>query len=194
MKKLNQKGMVGAVEILLIVLVIGVLGFVGWRVYDSKSEPSASETNTPSATTEETETEEVANEYLEIPEFGVKIKLTPEIEDAYYVMETNDAGQQYASLSTQSVTDINEGCAADADVSFGMVGYFTDPDATEVVFSQSTTNREAFPDAVMVDGKYYFIAMANQSSCYPYEETSEADRDTVEKAKDVFQEATIEKL
>ncbi len=45
----NQRGAIGATEIILIVFVLAILGFVGWRVYDANQSTDESKANTEAA-------------------------------------------------------------------------------------------------------------------------------------------------
>lgn len=46
MKKLNQKGFLGPIEILAVVLLVGVIGFTAWRVISIRSDVNQSLSNT----------------------------------------------------------------------------------------------------------------------------------------------------
>lgn len=66
MNKLNQKG-IRAIAVTFILLVVGVLGFVGWKVWESKSGSTNSEQNlmqsdsgTENKSTRDTESEKAA--------------------------------------------------------------------------------------------------------------------------------------
>lgn len=66
MRNHEQRGF-GVVEIILIVVIIGVLGFIAWRVYDSgmlggENEPKNSQQKEPAEQTKTEEPPEVNNE------------------------------------------------------------------------------------------------------------------------------------
>lgn len=109
--KSNQKGF-GAVEVLLVLILIGILGGVGFYVYNSnkKSNQKADTTSTASkaetkvadkSTDTETVKEADANlGYLVIKEWGVKIKLRDSMKVSYTY--SAEAGNQAASIDYQS--------------------------------------------------------------------------------------------
>lgn len=90
MKK-NQNGF-GVVEGLLALVIIGVIGFTGWYVLQSKSktnkvlDDAANSQPNPDKKAASPVAAPVQPEvkYLEVPEYGVKFKLSPSIADAYY--------------------------------------------------------------------------------------------------------------
>ncbi len=49
MKKLDQRGVIGHIEILVIVVVVAVAGFAVWRITSSKDEPLTNQQTTGSA-------------------------------------------------------------------------------------------------------------------------------------------------
>ncbi len=56
MKKLNQRGMIGPVEIVLLLVLAGIIGYTGWRVWDSNKAEE------PTTTTSQTTTDATTNE------------------------------------------------------------------------------------------------------------------------------------
>lgn len=97
----NQKGF-GVVEVILILIIVGIIGFTGWRVYEANKEISQSpvENSTIKKETQLNDTEDIARtRHLEVPEMGVKIKLTDDIKDAYYETYSDKA----VSLKTKSL-------------------------------------------------------------------------------------------
>jgi hypothetical protein len=103
------------------------------------------------------------NGYLTIAEYGVRLKLTESTKDmTYYFYD----GKAY--LSSDSLAQAEPRCAANYDD--GTVGrgiasvfYFTDPNAPDPVFG-IVKNTEAFPNALQVNDKYYYI-FSNLSLC-----------------------------
>lgn len=73
MNKMNQKGF-GAMEGLLVVIVVVLIGGIGWYVFSkSKTDktPQTAQTITPDNQVSE---QVIAEDYLNIPELGVKLK------------------------------------------------------------------------------------------------------------------------
>lgn len=94
--KANQKGF-SVVEILVVIVVVGLLGAVGWLVYDrqrDKTEPVVTKTetvvtktetqknSTDNAPTKDTSVSE--DSYLTIKEWGVRFKLNADAKGSYY--------------------------------------------------------------------------------------------------------------
>jgi len=116
--KNDQRGIAHVAMVVLVVVVIGVVGLAGWKVWDNgqkKKDPKTATTKTSS--TKKTDPKVVpVSKYLEIIEFGIKIELSDEIEDAYYKMENG-----YPYLSTHSL-DKYAGCSQVAAVAKAKVG------------------------------------------------------------------------
>lgn len=109
MKKLNQKGF-SVVEILIVIVVVGLLGAVGWLVYDrqSKNNDSSNKSQTSStAPTDTTTKSETSGKALEIAALGIKVNdpdgrnlqvhtekicaAECDTEDSYFIRDNNDA-------------------------------------------------------------------------------------------------------
>jgi len=72
MKKLNQKGVIEPIQVLLIIMIIGVMGFVGYRITQSKEDEVV-----PVATQQ---VEEVAEEVKAQPEEDIIKAVDPAVE------------------------------------------------------------------------------------------------------------------
>lgn len=78
----NQKGF-SVVEILIVIVVVGLLGTVGWLVYDRQkgktdNQQTSKTTTTPAKAAQATETPNQPQvSYLTVKEWGVKIPQTP---------------------------------------------------------------------------------------------------------------------
>ncbi len=93
MKKLNSKGS-SPLHIVLILVIVGLIAGVGYYVYNSQKKTNTaldnaakSQADPQKSEKKEEITEEAENttqKYLEIKEWGIKFKLTENIEDAYY--------------------------------------------------------------------------------------------------------------
>ncbi len=97
MKKLNQQGM-GAVEIVLILVLAGILGFTGWYVWHSKQGTDKSLTNAGNsqyaqpATAKTITQSKNATKYLVIKEWDVKIPLGTDSDGFYYYLRPATQG------------------------------------------------------------------------------------------------------
>ncbi len=95
----NQSGL-GTVEIILILVIVGILGTVGWFVYDRNhiktSSGSANSTNTITATSKPDATPKIqtdSTKYLVVKQWGVKIPLSSNVKGLNYKIGNNDANQ-----------------------------------------------------------------------------------------------------
>jgi prepilin-type N-terminal cleavage/methylation domain-containing protein len=110
--KLNQKGF-SVIEITIVIAVIGVIGSVGWLVYDHQKSKNTDDNTIVSPTQVNNTTENTANsnetisaKYLVVSEWGVKIKLTDDITKATYVFEKPD--NQWAYLNTPRLVELSK--------------------------------------------------------------------------------------
>jgi hypothetical protein len=179
--KLNNKGF-SALEGLLVFIVIALLAGVGWYVWDqNKKEDAKSSTSNITSfaeckaagnpiaesypeqcsaggktyTNPDQKVEEPQKKtYLEVPELGVKIKLTAEIEGLYYDHEKENPTAAYLSIESLRGTD----CSAED----------TSPSAL-VKVSESETKPGAFyarvPSIGKKIGSHYYFFEGSQSAC-----------------------------
>ena len=98
--------------------------------------------------------------YLNITEFGIKIPLTKEINDAIYVMVDIDN----VALSVERLADVDPGCDIMADPNGGSVGMIVKAPLSEVEPISGENIQKARPDGTVVDGFYYYYLPA-QSAC-----------------------------
>ncbi|MEI7683174.1 MAG: hypothetical protein WCJ24_02650 [Candidatus Saccharibacteria bacterium] len=77
--KNNQSGF-GALELILIIVVVGLLGLVGWYVFNKNN----SKTTNKIGSAQKQAASDVSSPYLEIKELSVKLKLTNSTEDMTY--------------------------------------------------------------------------------------------------------------
>lgn len=94
--------------------------------------------------------------YLNVPELGVRMKLTYNTEDAYYVIRQPvvAGGQPFAHLTTHSL-DQYQGCSLSASNMYDGIAYiasFTKGQTDPVVGDYAT----AFPKAPLINGRYYY--------------------------------------
>lgn len=112
--KLNTKGF-SAVEGLLILIIVGIIGFAGWKVWDASRIRNNSESQGASVQQVSTQQnndahEETTNNYLKVPELGLKIALSEDINDAY-IYKSNE-GWYYMSVRSMDGAEGFEGCRA----------------------------------------------------------------------------------
>ncbi|OVE79336.1 hypothetical protein BVY00_00710 [bacterium G20] len=182
MKKHNQKGLsakipkeisagFGLIEALLVILILAVASFGGYWVWHTHHKNKTSTANTTPATSSapvnQTATSQPASNqqgYLVIKELGIRMKLTSETSDAYYVMSSHNS----PSLSVHYLD--NTDCKATAAVSpdtgidkypgIATVGTFTAGQTDPVQGDYQTS----YPNAPLIDGKYYYLSL-NQYDC-----------------------------
>ena len=144
-----------AIEIVMALVIVSLIGVVSWQAVKGHQK-ATSNTSTTSVTASPSGA--AASDFLKIPELGVKLALSASIKDAYYSMQTVN-GQPIAYMSLRSLDAIDANCAADKS-STAAVTYFTDPNAPGGETGQET-NAQANPDAVKINGKYFFVALSN---------------------------------
>jgi Tfp pilus assembly protein PilE len=108
----NQKGF-SVVEGLLVFVIIGIIGGVGYYVYQSQQETKKSQDNSNKSSLEidaekKEDTTPVAKKYFEIKELGVKFEQPDSLKDLYYHIG-NNGNTAFFSLNEFKGTD----CAAD---------------------------------------------------------------------------------
>jgi prepilin-type N-terminal cleavage/methylation domain-containing protein len=93
--KANQKGF-GVVEILVVIVIVGLIGAVGWLVYDRQNNKTDSRQTSMAATTPTItpKKSEASNEqqtsYLTVKEWGIKIPNTPKGNVISYQISADD--------------------------------------------------------------------------------------------------------
>ena len=152
----------GIVGVVLIIAGLAIAGFVGWRVYesyakDANSKNSNSQSNTNGSRSTAT--------YLDIKEFGVKIKLSDSIKDATYYYDSEYATKYpttpYISISTKSLADNSNGtCSASASISpLGMIQRFSS--------DQDGLGNKLVPNntTIFKIRGYYYMVRTPQAAC-----------------------------
>lgn len=114
--KTNQKGF-SAVEIILVVAVVGLIGAVGWLVYDRQqgntnaktetSEPAKAAASNTSQKEDANNTPEDQAKYLVIKEWGVKLPQGDSASLSYVVKDTNTVSIRSAELDKVSANGCN---------------------------------------------------------------------------------------
>lgn len=150
----HQKGF-SVVEILVVIVIVGLLGAVGWLVYDrqnSKTKNSDEVVYTSRQKQEVAKTDDVKqSNFFEIEELGVKFELPNKLAGLYYTMG-NDNKTAYFSLDELKGTD----CAADQISQVALTRY-TDADfENDPVVSKGNARKI---------GNYYYYSLGGQSAC-----------------------------
>lgn len=105
----------GVAGILVAVVAVGVIGLLGWRIYEAaqikNDVPAATNTSTSTSSTESSQTEQqqvtpAAPTHLVVSEFGVKIPLNDALKGATYTLYEGEANRQWARLTTPRLTEI----------------------------------------------------------------------------------------
>ncbi len=148
-------------------LTIAITGYAGWRVWHENKDKNPVENAVVTNTSGESQDSESGTAYLEIKELGVKLKLVNDTKDMTYSMDADGN----AILSSDSLSKEEPKCSADYSGSdtngvngVGKIASFTDPTGNDSVSTAEGTNIQAWPEAVLVSGKYYYVA-TNQTFC-----------------------------
>lgn len=164
--KQNQKGF-GAVEILVVIVVVGLLGTVGWLVYDRQKSPKqnntvqqSSNTSTQEKAKPSTDTQVAQATYLTLEDFKVRIPLG----DKTSKLKLGKVGASSYSESEKSVLilapelDSIWKCEADQAGSKGTIG-------TISITTQSKRSGPYEPLATKKIGTYTYGFEAGGSNC-----------------------------
>ncbi len=194
-KEVNSKFNFLKSKILILVGIIVVLILLSGAYFLGKNSVSnnlivnnPSPTNSPTTTITATPTTTSAQtkNFLEIPEYGVKIALSENIKDAYYLPETATKG--YIYLKVHSL-DLEAQCKKDnsSTAAISRLGK-NDQVPYEMTYEEFTTQRAT---GVTIEDYFYYIDLA-QYSCAE----TKAGQALLEKVRKEFSEAakTIEKL
>lgn len=163
MKK-NEQG-TSIIELLLILLILIILGLLGWYIWQAKKDnkPKGSDASTPSSipaskteAQKKADTSQPAALYLKIPEWGIKIKLTDDIKDAYYDAAKQPDAFNLRVKSLDSETDCKTG-----DLSVAAI--FKVGKDEKYPQDETKTYAEA-QKGVVIGDSFYFTGVA-QYSC-----------------------------
>lgn len=118
----NETGF-SPIEVILVLVIVGLMGVVGFMVYNNqnKTKPAtvATRTSTPTATTQTKTTTPTTvpatnsqGDYLVIKEWGVEIPLTADVKDAYYTsLKDNTFSNPVYAIGIHSLTALDPNCA-----------------------------------------------------------------------------------
>lgn len=189
MKKLNSKGF-SHLEILLIIIVVVLVGGAGFYYFtNQRKETSQSATQTVQQVPQPQSQNQAAQaKYLEITEWGVKFKLTENIQDAYYDANVSTKMDAF-SLRTHSL-DTEPDCKNGSQpiVTIFRVGKDAKDDAVE----GDKTYAETMASQGTTIGDYFYFTQGAQYGCAQTEQGQEI----LGKVRGEFSKAgaTIEKL
>jgi hypothetical protein len=155
MRLKNQQG-AAAIFIVLLAVTLVIAGLAFYRTQQSKSQV----TNTaqpapvsPSPSPQTSTPESATDAYLHIKEFGVKVKLTPEIADLVYYSQSGQPTQ--VKLSSKSIAEKSGGsCAVGPGV--GPLGSLN---------RSKTYPSNLGPEGVKQIGGYYYYRTGPQAVC-----------------------------
>lgn len=88
--KTYQKGF-SLVEILVVIVVVGLIGVVGWRIYDMQNNTTPQPTTTQPITQQEVKKPSLNEEYLIVKEWGLQFRIPDDLTDVRYVINDDTA-------------------------------------------------------------------------------------------------------
>lgn len=163
---LKQRGF-SIIELLLIIIIIGVIGFVGWFVYNSKKTTDSSynnAANTQVAKPVESKSKATTQSagYLDIKEWGVRVNVTKadNLTNVSYKMANDtvvfNSDQQKAiksckDLNPETVWGLNR----------QMTGSLKDPSGSAI----SDSSADGMTDAYKHIGDYYYSSVYPMAGC-----------------------------
>jgi hypothetical protein len=170
----NQTGF-GTVGILLIVLVVvAVLGVSGFLVYQRHNKPSSTKNNAATSTTQTstqpnntttTQTQTTTTQYLTITQWGVKIPLSSEINDAYYTPSVGSsvgADKQPNTMLVGLKSLDSSGCTATNTTAIALI-FRALPTETDSATGKLLT--QEYPNGVTLGNYFYAYQNLNSTSC-----------------------------
>lgn len=188
----NQQGFSAWIIVLFLMLIL-VLLLVFWyvRQQDSKNQQAktSSSNNSKNALvqTSPEKTSQNTVKYLEIKEYGVKLVLTKDIEDAYYVIENG-----YPYLSVKSLEKYPY-CNLSQNKSSGSIAAVARAKVGDDNYGSPWTQAELEKASKLKVGEYYYwIDLANGAACSDTTGQNPDPADTA--ARKAFSAAKIEKL
>lgn len=164
----NKQAGFNIVEILLIIVAVGVIGVGGWFVYQhnrTRVSDAAGSNQTTQQTTTTTPAPTVA--YLTIIEWGVKLPLSAEVKDAYYMPAVGSSkgtdGQPNTLLLGLRSQDSNN-CAATNNLTALAQISRTSPSSVDPVTNKLYT--QEYPNGVILGDYFYaYQGISNSDGC-----------------------------
>ena len=166
----HQSGF-GTIEIVLVVLVVAVLAVTGLVVYQRHKPNSAKNSAATNHTQITTQPAQTTTQYLDIKELGVKLPLSSEISNAYYVVakgsSSGPGGQpDKVWLGLTSYTSASCNPANNDNGGRGAIGAIIRvlPTDTDPVSGQLLTQK--YPNGTTIGGYYYlYQSWATNNPC-----------------------------
>jgi hypothetical protein len=140
---------------ILLIIVLVLAGGVGWYVWDQNKKDNMMSISST------TPLQQGAATYLRIPEKGVKFKLTPKINDAYYF--TNTSGNTYISLHRFDNIKDAKGCTAQGNEGEGggvellKTAKPGEDNAGSPWTRQQLEDKKTSNNASLINGVYYWL-------------------------------------
>lgn len=164
----------GAIQSALLLAVVAIIGFVGWYVYQTRSNSNESYNNAantsvaaskkasnPATTSDKsTSNQTTAKKYLEIKEWGVKFELTSDIYDAYY---DNKVSTNMAAFSLRSHSLDNEPDCTTGSQSVVTIFRVAPNTSDDTIMGQ--TYEQTAGDLGKQVGKYFYFVGPAQYKC-----------------------------
>jgi hypothetical protein len=155
MNKNNQQGFT-VVGIVVTVIALAVVAFAAWRVYDANNQPKEVTTTTDTSNSDESAQNDPNAGYLVIKEWGVRLPLAGEVQDAIYKSHSTNDGSPYANLSTTSiVAKLGEDCGVDSN--YPALGYIARQPNTEAAAPGYKAEKQV--------GDYTYFYYTPQTTC-----------------------------
>jgi hypothetical protein len=165
MKK-NEKGF-NVIEGMLIFVIVAILAGTGWYVWDSNKKTntllnsadknSSSIVKQPSQNQISTDAKKTT-QYLDIKEWKIKLPLSNQISDAYYVMSTSSQGSEQPDtiwLGVKSIDSVMECSAANANNGGSPLAGLVKVSTTQADPVSGEGYQKKYPDGTTINNFYY---------------------------------------
>ena len=150
--KNNEKGF-SVLEVLLIVILFGLLGGVGWLVWNGQKDIISKQQNTSKQSNQ--------SEYFEIKEWGVNFKSNDKLNDLYYVYVDDGNEETLATTIDFSLNALkNTDCAIDKTSQFRIARY----SQAEVDKLDTSNMANVIRESTKLGG-YYYPVISNGDVC-----------------------------
>ncbi len=151
----NQSGF-SVIEVLLVVLVVAVLVVIGFMVYQRHKPSFAKNSAATNHTQITTQPVQTTTQYLNIKEWGVRLRLDSDTTSLYYYIKLNLPNVAYLSLKT--ISDVAPVCAADK-TSLGAIVRLTPAE------QQTAPNADVSVRGTIQIGNYWYGYENSHAAC-----------------------------